>query len=106
MASIIRGSDNFDSAEVGVGDGQTWQSMVGSRAFGTNYTNTTGRAIMVATAGTVGLNSVYTVIIGGVTVAYGGQYSNGAWGGVFIVPDQTVYQLPAYGTLTAWNELR
>ena len=34
-----------------IGDGQTWQDMSGSRAYGTSYQNTTGRSIMVASAG-------------------------------------------------------
>jgi len=91
---------------IGVGINQSWQNLIGSRAFGVTYTNTTGSPIEVAVAGTLGLNSVFTVIIGGVTVTYGGVFSNGAWGGTFIVPDQTTYNVPAYGALSTWDELR
>ena len=47
MPSVIRGSDNFDSlSSKGLGDGQSWQIVTGSRAYATTYTNTTGRPIL------------------------------------------------------------
>ena len=47
MTSIIRGSDNFDTG-LGLGVGQTWQDLSGSRSTGVTYTNTTGKPIMVS----------------------------------------------------------
>ena len=84
----------------GIGIGQTWQSV--TRAFGTNYTNSTGKPIMLA--GEFTRNAVSTanvdLIIGGVQVplarntnSNGGNNSAGS----LIIPDNTVYQLVNVG---------
>lgn len=46
MASVIRGSDNFDSGDV-IGQNQTWQDVTLIRSAGITYTNTTGKPIFV-----------------------------------------------------------
>jgi len=46
MPSNIRGTDNFDSAEV-IGQNQTWVDVLASRVNDTPYVNDTGRPIMV-----------------------------------------------------------
>jgi hypothetical protein len=35
----------------GIGDGQTWTNVVGSRSYGTTYTNSTGRSIYITVSG-------------------------------------------------------
>lgn len=48
MASVIRGSDNFDSLiHQGLGVNQTWQNVTASREMGVTYTNTTGKPIAI-----------------------------------------------------------
>jgi hypothetical protein len=80
----------------GIGDGQTWQEV--TRAFGTNYTNDTGKPIMLA--GRFYRNATSTanvdLIIGGVQIPLarnsnsdGGNFSAGS----LIIPNNTVYQL-------------
>lgn len=60
------------AAVVPLGVGQTWQSVGGSRAFGTTYTNSTGRPIMVyvsalnAAAGNCG----FQITVDGLAFAY------------------------------------
>lgn len=116
MASIIRGSDNFDSlASSGLGDGQTWQDVTASRTESVTYTNTTGKAIMVAVssidsrystqpnAGTSGV-SIY---VDGSIVYYGGNTSGGTF---FVVPNNSTYSVigyeVAYDNIYSWWELR
>lgn len=96
----------------GLGVGQTWQNMTGSRAFGTNYTNSTGKPIQVSAFGSVTGYCGITAVVDGVTVAsqWSGasgytQYSNV----VFIVPNGSAYRIEnTSGTcgLSNWAELR
>lgn len=95
-----------------LGVGQNWQAVTGSRAFGTNYYNTTGRPIFVFVQG---------------QVSGAAQYINGTIGGVSAVNSQTadtsgrqviVFAVVPPGksynftgqvgsvTLTQWTELR
>lgn len=109
MASTIRGSDNFDS---GWGNGQTWQSVTGSRASGTTYTNTTGKPIQVSIC----------VVLFTTTAVYNNFYVNGVLvsrpvqdGGAVaastdticaIVPNGATYQFTGTSTINSWAELR
>lgn len=97
-----------------VGYGQTWQSVVGSRAMSTTYYNTTGRPIAVAvmaTTNTATTAGVYLFING---VNFGGEYCSmsveGAKGSsVFgIVPPGVGYSVVPTGSpsISYWNELR
>jgi len=79
MASVIRGNDNFDSANVplrGVGDGQSWALV--SHTVGTIYYNTSGRPFVinanVAQSGSTPGVSVDGLAIGQSTTVNG--YSN------------------------------
>jgi hypothetical protein len=97
----------------GLGAGQTWSSP--TRAFGTTYTNSTGRAIFVVICVTPpGSNGYVNVIVQGVTIAILGVTS-GATSSVpatacFVVPDGATYSSSvASGStpgLQYWKELR
>lgn len=59
MATIINGSDNFNTNDVatdtelsthGIGYNQTWQDVTTNRNHSTTYTNTTGKPIFVSVA--------------------------------------------------------
>ena len=87
-------------AETGLGNGQTWQAV--TRVFNTNYTNSTGKPIMLA--GKFTRNAVSTVgadlIIDGVQVPLafntnsdGGNVAVGS----LIIPTGAVYQLKLTG---------
>lgn len=96
-----------------VGVGQTWQSP--TRAFGTTYTNSTGRPIFVVICVTPpGVNGYVNVIVQGVTIAILGVTSAAQSvvpaTACFIVPDGATYSSSvASGStpgLQYWKELR
>ena len=110
MATVIRGSDNFDTAvTLGLGIGQTWQNVTSSRAISTTYTNSTGRPIYIAircttTAGTILLE------VDGLNVGRLQDNDPVTNGGVMsaIVPNGSSY-IVLYGatvSMVAWSELR
>lgn len=102
------------------GVGQSWSSVVASRAINTDYQNTTGRPIMVSvtlTTVTAGANNprfwvhTATPATGGVTIAY---FSNGTTGnidacvGPVLVPSNAYYRVQATAgtSIVFWAELR
>ena len=92
-----------------IGDGQTWQDMSGSRAYGTSYQNTTGRSIMVASAGRD--NQSFQVSTDNTTwVTVGNSDTDqdlGGQPGGFIIPNQHYYRWTGSGSLIGvWAELR
>lgn len=107
MTSVIRGDDNFDTG-LGLGVGQTWTDVIGSRAANTNYQNTTGKPICVyidcgdnATFSPVeaSADSVVWVTISGIS---GGAKFNAS----FIVPNNWYYRIAGTSTPVRWAELR
>lgn len=116
MTAIIRGSDNFDSAQV-VGPGQSWQTVVASRALGTTYTNSTGKYIMVAVTlyntGGSG-NKRLNLYINGVIVLAQSSFSTTGdtyVSAALLVPPGATYAADSAGsgvtmTLNNWWELR
>lgn len=116
MSSTIRGSDNFDSAQI-VGPGQTWQNVIGSRAAGTTYTNTSGKPILwtVTFWNTAGSgNKRMNMYIGGNLMLSQSSFSSTGdtyCSGTLIVPAGSTYWADSTGTgatmsLTMWWELR
>lgn len=98
------------SLAASIGSGQTWQDMTASRTVGTNYTNTTGRTIVVAayltvSSGTPSVNiRVNGIYVGGQTCSVvGGAISVQA-----IVPPGATYLVStvAGASLSYWSELR
>ena len=89
----------------GIGYGQTWQNVTGSRAASTTYYNTTGRPIIACITTYVAIN--YSSYVNGVLVG-----GNGGDGSVF-ARDQTTLVVPPGGSyyttsagITNWAELR
>lgn len=90
----------------GLGIGQTWQDVTGSRSAATSYQNTTGKPIQVnfrwdstnfsdmAQVSTD--NSTWVDVVG----SSGGTRISGS----FVVPDQHYYRIA--GTIDTWSELR
>jgi len=99
-------------AAVALGVGQTWQDLTGSRAFATNYTNTSGKPISVHVHGTSATSQYadLAVTVGGVVL----QGTNVSFESTaqfvslsFIVPNGVTYNVAGTNaTLTKWNELR
>lgn len=88
---------------------QSWQNMTASRAFGTTYTNSTGRAIMVSVVGiSTSVTTSVTGIVGGAPIGIGGQSVNSATDWVaFVVPPGATYSVTAINAnLSTWYELR
>lgn len=93
--------------ETGVGIGQTWQNMTGSRAFGSSYTNSTSKPIMVAITSTSGSGTTMAATVGGVLVQTNGVHASTELNTLtFIVPPSTSYTVASTETLNNWAELR
>lgn len=89
----------------GIGAGQTWQDVTGSRGASTNYTNTTGKPIEVSVSFSyVGQGMSYIVVDGVAVNSF--TYSLGGTGATMsaIVPNGSVYS--AVGAKVRWTELR
>lgn len=89
-----------------LGVNQTWQNLTGSRAYGTTYTNTTGKPISVFSI-TNGVSSTLSASVSGVTAA-NSNTTGSASVVFFIVPPSATYVVTAGGgaTLVTWSELR
>jgi hypothetical protein len=98
----------------GIGIGQTWQDVTGSRALGTTYTNSTGKPIMVVVTNyNGGANGVFLQItVAGVQILTNGGWPGGANAmyatGSVIVPNGSTYSASnsGGGGLNRWVELR
>jgi hypothetical protein len=90
----------------GVGAGQTWQDVSGSRVSGTTYTNSTGKAIEVAVASVNG--SASSANVAGVTRVFsGGSAGTTAHQNCsFTVPAGATYSVTFGGARIYWHELR
>lgn len=85
-----------------IGVGQTWQNVLGSRASGTTYTNSTGRPIFVCVNAAQWFSSV---VVNGVSVAVTG--SSNSVTASFVVPSGGTYSATVgAGSINVWAELR
>lgn len=91
------------------GIGQTWQNVTMERSSGTNYTNTSGRAIAISIYSKVGESQILELKVDGITVY---KYANnnvspaGSLSGVAIVPPNSVYSVTSSTGIFSWLELR
>ncbi len=96
------------TAASSIGVGQTWQSVTGSRALSTTYTNSTGKPIQLYIVCSAGSSNGAGVTINGTTPAQ--VYTNVAGGRVVlfpIIPNGATYLLgDASATIQSWWELR
>lgn len=97
----------------GLGCGQTWRSVLGSRGYGGTYTNTELKPIGVNVGVNNGGVATSSAYVNGVRVAYSlgntlGGYSASTLS--FVVPPGGVYRVLAAGAggngITSWTELR
>jgi hypothetical protein len=91
--------------QTGIGIGQTWQNVTGSRSAGTTYTNSTGKPIFVSLS-CLGTASASFSIDGIQVSEIGGSGPvRGMMGG--IVPNGSTYVTGGSGlTIDVWAELR
>jgi len=91
----------------GIGYGQTWQNVTGSRAANTTYTNSTGKPIEVWVSFTVVSGGIISYLINGVQMARNAAIDIGDSIPVgFIVPNGATYRCDTTSTLFQWSELR
>lgn len=91
------------------GVGQTFQTLTGSRAFGTVYTNSTGKPIVVYYLGTTTAANAYCqILVNGSQVSLQAQSATASGTGfTFVVPVGATYLIvPNSVTLSAWYEYR
>jgi hypothetical protein len=101
-APNLSGTNTGDAA-LAIGVGQTWQDVSGSRVQNTNYTNSTGKPIMVSIITASGSFDVDAILVDGVPV--GSESNDGLASNQFIVPNGSVYRIINSG-IVAWSELR
>jgi len=109
---------NWISSTGPIGVGQTWTDVTASRAYGTTYTNSTGKPIAVSVSGTAsgGGNGSFVQIayVNGNEIASQTSYAANAGyrhSVFFIVPNGATYSVTGTGgilstTLYLWSELR
>jgi hypothetical protein len=84
-----------------IGQGQTWQNMSASRALATNYTNSTGKPILVSVT-IIGAANITVDSI----VAAASSVGNAGNSLTTIVPNGSVYSVTSGGAFSTWAELR
>ena len=91
-----------------VGVGQTWQDVSGSRSASTNYTNNTGKPIMVNIIWYETNNGTGSMVCDGVTVASRKNSGSGPdiVNASMIVPNGRVYSATSSNGFKNWVELR
>lgn len=96
----------------GVGTGQSWQNVTGSRSIGSSYTNSTSNPIMVVVSVLNGNNTAtLNFYVGGVQVGYVSHDLTSVGNSVgspitFIVPVGASYSTSGSCTSYLWAELR
>jgi len=107
-----KGSSNTAIAALAIGVNQAWQDVSASRSIGTEYTNDTGRPIMVSAGGDAvnGSNSLYCgSVTASIRIALGSALSfDGTTGTNFvtgIIPAGHKYKVTG-SAKTFWVELR
>ncbi len=95
------------ASQSGLGIGQTWQNVLGSRALGTTYTNSSGNPIevSVSTVASSDTNSL-EVTVGGVSILNDRSSSGTSGHAIFVVPAGATYSVASDKTLNRWAELR
>jgi len=105
-------TDSANSLNAGLGVNQTWQTLTGSRALTTTYTNSTGKpiSVYVTCSSAQGVSYRMTGIVSGTTIASSQAYSpsgNLELNLTFIVPNGATYSVTStVSNLNNWSELR
>lgn len=90
-----------------IGDGQTWQNMIASRAKGVTYTNTTGKAIQVSVGWGQASAGGLSLLVNGETMADAYVYNYASAGQLTaIIPVGSTYLVVGGNSMTHFNELR
>jgi hypothetical protein len=104
LGSSASCTGNAATASNVLGNGQTWQSVIASRAKNTTYTNSTGRSIFVVISGQA--SAAVPITVGGYTIGTTNTANTICTFG-FVVPAGGNYSWSsASGTIGYWTELR
>lgn len=98
-----------DASAGGLGVGQTWQDVIGSRLAQTSYQNTTGKPIMVAVkvnGGSAGSIMFRVSSDGSSWLSVGSFVTSGRQENTVIIPPGWYYRSDSNGTIERWMELR
>lgn len=98
-----------DPAGGGIGVGQTWQNVAGSRAINTAYQNTTGKPIQLSVSAAISTDLDFQVSADGSTWVSAQRLDNfGVNHIALVIPNGWYYRLNAASglTITYWLELR
>jgi hypothetical protein len=92
----------------GLGVGQTWLNVTNNRQSKRDYTNDTGKPIMIALSFFLSQDLVATVEVGSVIVLKANSPSTGNWINLTtVVPNNTTYRVTENGwSSVIWTELR
>ena len=102
-APNLSGTNTGDQSLNEIGVGQTWQNVIASRVQNVNYTNTTGKPIMVFITIASGATDANAVQVDGISV--GVESSAAGSQNTFIVPNGSVY-IVNNAAVAIWSELR
>jgi len=105
------GTMSWIDNNAGLGNGQTWQNVTGSRALGSTYTNSTGKSIYVSVTGvgTASTGIYLGIYVDGAYIGTAGTFGSGAYcNGNVIVPNGSTYKFTNINAcaLHSWSELR
>lgn len=96
------GSAWTSAAAGGIGVGQTWQNVTGSRSSGVTYTNSTGKPIAVSAYSASSAYSGISMYVAGnlIAVSENGYHPGGTGKSLVfaVVPDGTTYRVDSFGT--------
>lgn len=112
VTNAVQFGDTSVQTAAAIGHGQTWQNVTSSRALGVNYTNSTGRPIMVMVhcTGNSPNGMGFIITVDGVIAAEGRSDASGYGPGLsVIVPPGATYSSVINlftGALSRWTELR
>lgn len=91
------------------GVGASWQNVLPSRAFGTTYTNSTGRPIEVAVVIGMGFPALAVGVVDSVQISATGNGGSNSTGTIYMtVPAGSTYRVSTSGSIfsASWAELR
>jgi hypothetical protein len=93
----------------GIGSNQTWQNVKSNRALSTNYTNSTGKPIVVSFYGHSDSTTDFQIYVNGTLCAVDSEGTSHYGGTSAIVPNGATYKCQitsGNATLDVWSELR
>jgi hypothetical protein len=89
---------------IGLGVGQVWNIVTGSRIAGTTYYNQTGKPILICVS-FLGSAANCSINVGGSVVSVATSSGSSVANGVAIVPIGSSYNASGVGSLYSWAEL-